>query len=156
MIPIQKKFGPHHKIAHYGFSMSAAAMLMAETDAAAIIADSSYANLENMIKRQYSLFGPFKFPFVQATNLYTLLFFGMHPRGISPRDAVTGKSIPILIIHGSEDSQIPVENAHSLKEANPASELWIVEGTDHLQAASLRKTAYQKRIRAFLNQSLAK
>lgn len=44
--------------------------------------------------------------------------------------------IPFLIIHGSEDPTVNVDNAAHLKEWNPAAELFILEGSDHVFEAS--------------------
>lgn len=39
---------------------------------------------------------------------------------------------PFLIIHGSADPTVPVSQAQALHEANPASELLIIDGADHV------------------------
>lgn len=45
-------------------------------------------------------------------------------------------NIPFLIIHGSEDPTVDVNNAADLKRWNPAAELFIIEGSDHVFEAS--------------------
>ena len=47
---VKKKF-PNQSIALYGFSLSASAMLMSKIKVNAIVSDSAYANLENMVKK---------------------------------------------------------------------------------------------------------
>ena len=59
-------------------------------------------------------------------HVWTPLASAIHdiPR-ISPR--------PVLLMHGTADRQIPVDEAYLLKNvAGPKAELWIVPGADHL------------------------
>lgn len=145
---------PEQPIALYGFSLSAAAMLMSKEKVAAIISDSAYADLERMVKQVYFLFGPLKWPFVAATNVIVKLVFGIYPKEISPAAAIKNSNIPILAIHGGKDSQIPVENAYALKKSNPGIELWIVQGADHGQAYALYKEEYERRVKDFLKENI--
>ncbi len=147
-----KRFGKEEHIALYGFSLSASAMLMADVKVDAIISDSAYANLENMIKQVYKMFGPFKYPFVQVTDFFSIIFFRKHPKKVSPALAIKDSDIPIFVIHGEKDSQISVKNAYELKESNPNIEFWIVKGVDHGQAFSLGE--YKKRVKDFLKKNM--
>lgn len=149
----QKRF-PGKPIALYGFSLSASAMLMTKSKINAIIADSPYADLNKMIKHIYSIFGPLKFPFVITTNLLAKIFFGKWPKDISPALAVRDYDVPIFIIHGEKDSQIPVENAYALKENNPNIEFWIVEGADHGQVYAFHPKKYKTKIKSFLRKHM--
>lgn len=151
---VRKKYGKQHPVGLYGFSLSASAMLMAQPDVRAIVAEAPYASLDNMVRVVYRIFGPFRFPFVATTRLYSRIFLGVDPKDVSPREAVKDSHIPTLMIHGDKDSQIPVENAHQIKEANPGIELWIVEGADHGEAHSLRGDEYERRVRAFFKEHL--
>tara|TARA_Y100000310_G_scaffold68970_2_gene64307 strand:- start:14931 stop:15785 length:855 start_codon:yes stop_codon:yes gene_type:complete len=151
---VQEQYGKKHAISLYGFSLSAAAMLMSETQVKAIIADSPYANLDYMINHIYFYFGPFKYPFVKLTEFYTKLFLGTNINKQSPVVAVQNTTIPILLIHGEQDTQIPVENAYALKKSNPAIELWIVPKADHGQAYALHKKQYEQRITDFLKKHM--
>jgi len=150
---VHKRF-PNKSIALYGFSLSASSMLMAKTKVNAIVSDSAYANLENIIKRVYKMFWFLKAPFVQTTNLLSVIFFKTHPKNVSPALVIKDTKIPILVIHGEKDTQIPVENAYLLKESNPNIEFWIVKGADHGQAYALYKSEYEERIKDFLKKHM--
>ena len=145
---------PGKPIALYGFSLSASAMLMSKIKVNAIIADSPYADLEKMIEHIYSIFGPFKYPFVITTKFYAKIFLNINSKKVSPALAVKDYKVPILIIHGEKDSQIPVENSYILKESNPNIELWIVKNADHGQAYAFHKTEYEKRVKDFLKEHM--
>ena len=147
---VKEKFGKDEPIALYGFSLSASAMLMTNQKVNAIIADSAYSNLEDMVEQIYSIFGPFKFPFVKITEMLSKIFFGKYLYEVSPESVIRNSTIPILVIHGEKDSQISVENAYALKKSNPNIELWIVKGADHGYSYAINPNEYKNRIKLFL------
>ncbi|MFH1064408.1 MAG: alpha/beta fold hydrolase [Candidatus Woesearchaeota archaeon] len=151
---IRKKYGKAEPIALYGFSLSASAALMAKTEVNAIIADSSYADLESMVKQMYWIFGPLKYPFVKVTSLLSKIFFGVYPKEVSPAESVKDIKAPILLIHGEKDMQIPVKHAYSIKESNPDIELWVVAGARHGQAHATVQEEYEKRVKDFLKKNM--
>jgi len=151
---VKERFGKKEPIALYGFSLSASAMIMSKADVNAIIADSSYADLSRMIEHTYSIFGFLKYPFVKTTELYSIIFLNIHPKEVSPALAIKDTNVPLFVIHGEKDSQIPVENAYALKESNPNIELWIANGSDHGQAYALYKDEYTSRIKSFLEKHM--
>lgn len=65
------------KIGAMGFSLGAATILTSNSeDVKAIVADSSYADVNKMIERTYFIFPGFtKWPFVFLTRLYARIFF---------------------------------------------------------------------------------
>ena len=146
---VKKRFG-NRPVAFYGFSISASTMLMSKQNVSAIISDSAYANLENMVNQVFKIFGPFRYPFVELTNLLSLITFKVHPREVSPAKDIKDSETPIFVIHGNKDSQIPVEEAYLIKESKPDVELWIVENADHGQAYALYSSEYKKKVRSFL------
>ena len=149
---VRKKISKEEQIALYGFSLSASAMLMSNVNVKAIIADSPYASLEIMVQHVYRMFGPLKYPFVKTTELLTNLFFGVSPQEVSPALAVKNSKIPILLIHGDRDSQIPVENSYIIKEANKNITFWVVKGSDHGQAFSMPE--YKRKVKSFLQKNM--
>ena len=52
--------------------------------------------------------------------------------GFDAHDRLPRIDVPTLIMHGSDDRVVPVENAHLLSEAIPDSELVELEGGPHL------------------------
>ena len=146
----RKKKGP---IALYGFSLSAAAMLMANhSGVKAIVSDSTYASMDNMIHRIYALFGPFRWPFVFFTKAYSLIFLGINANDVVPAKNLARTDVPVFLIHGSKDSQIPVKNAHELYNAANKNKttLWIVEGADHGQSIEVAGNEYVRKVTEFL------
>lgn len=152
----QEKPEQSTQVAGYGFSMSAATFLLQHERFDAIIAEASYADLGQMIDQLYFYLGPFKHVFAAPTKLYARLVFGVWPNQISPANAVTDSSTPILLIHGSDDKEIPVTHSKQIHRNIPAnnSELWIVDGAGHGTTQAVNRTRYQERVHAFLRENL--
>jgi len=59
---------------------------------------------------------------------------------------------PVLIIHGTADTTVPVAEAHTLyQSANDPKELYIVEGAGHNDVASVAGRQYGERVRSWLD-----
>lgn len=138
-----------------GFSLGGATLIMTNSkDMKAIVADSSYANLDLMVKDLYRQFFIFKEPFVYITKILSRFILKMDPDKVAPMEVIKEAKMPVLLIHGGKDSQIAVENSRLLHKANPRTELWIVEEADHGEAHYLRKDEYEKRVLEFFDKYL--
>jgi uncharacterized protein len=117
-----------------GFSFSASVMLMTDDERLdALVAEAPYASLELMVNEQYRfLVGPLKYPFTGMTAVYSRAMFGAWPSQVSPAEAVRDTDRPTLLIHGTDDTQIPFSHAeHIMERASASVELWEVPGGDH-------------------------
>jgi len=141
----------NHTFGAYGFSLSAATFLMTEhTEIKAIVADSPYASINDVINALYRYLGPLKYPFVWTTRLLGKLFYG-----IDTDKYVARVTVPTLLIHGSKDSQISVKNSQKIHETNKElSELWIIEGADHGMSYATNPKEYKRKVKAFFKRSL--
>lgn len=144
------------KIGAFGFSLSASTFIMAENGFKAIVADSPYASLDNMIKQSYKIFGPFKFPFVILTKILAKIVFGLNTNEISPEESIKELEIPVLLIHGDKDSQIPLKNSEAIyKNSNKSlTELWIVPNADHGASHATNPRKYEERVLDFFGKHL--
>lgn len=146
------------QIGALGFSMSASTFILTRhPDVKAIVADSPYASLEQLIARQLFLLpGITKWPFVELTKFYAWLLLGLPVADAAPAEAVRDLDIPLLIIHGEADSQIPLEHSQAIyANADPnRTQLWIVPGADHGFAHGLEGPRYEVRVRQFYEQHL--
>ena len=77
--------------------------------------------------------------------------------GADPRDTEPGKVIgmvepvPLLLIHGSADSTVPLaEGERLMAGAGPSTEHWVVEGADHSRAHAVAGQDYERRVSDFL------
>lgn len=155
-LKIREDINPE-KIGALGFSLSASVMIMAETDVKAIVAESPYANLNLLLEDVYKMFPGFtKKPFVWLTNLYGILFIGSNPKDVSPMDSIADLEVPVLLIHGEKDSEIPIKHSELIYENSNKNltEFWRVEGSGHGMTYSLKGKEYERRIIEFFNAHL--
>ena len=65
----------------------------------------------------------------------------------SPADVVRATSVPILLIHWTEDRNIPIRHSRELHALNPSSTvLWEVPGGHHVDALTTAGNEYVARI----------
>ena len=143
------------KIGLYGFSFGGAVALMANhQNIKAIVTDSAYAKLGHMVKHMYRIFFIFKYPLAYLTKLYGILFLKIDIDEVNPVDKINYLKIPILLIHAQKDSQIPVNEAYLLHNANKKAEFWIVENADHGMTHAINPEKYEKRVIKFFEENL--
>ena len=143
------------KIGLYGFSLGGAVALMTNHEnVKAIVSDSAYAKLSNIVQHMYRMFFIFKYPLAYLTKLYGILFLRINIDDASPVDNIKNIEVPILIIHADKDSQIPVSEAYLLHEANKNTGLWIVENAEHGMTHSINPEKYEKKVVGFFKENV--
>jgi len=172
------------KLILHGFSMGAAVALLMQPhpEVAAIVADSPYANLEEILRhlieqdlRQVSQRwqGPWRvvaeaIPLVSwgimlaGKAVYLVRF--RHPLGARPEASLRNKQTrkraypPILLIHGLDDLAIPVTHARRLAACARAQNIplstFYVAGANHCAAYGLDPSGYIQACRTFLQSAL--
>lgn len=137
-----------------GFSLGGAVLIIANNpQIQAIVADSSFSDLESVLLLLFKNLGPFKWPLIKCINLWCKLFIGSDIYANSPLAGVERLPCPILFIHAKRDSQIPVAAAHMLyQEAlanNKQAELWIVPDADHGEVYYKYPNEYREKVKNF-------
>ena len=145
------------RIGLYGFSMGGAVALMGaeENGVDAVVADSPYASLGNMLHHSYRYFGPFRLLFTATTAVLARLILNADIKDVSPVESAKRLDLPVLVIHGTDDDQIPVQNAHELKEANGKIDLWLLEGVNHNSGRAFSDNIYEEKIGKFFRDGLS-
>ncbi len=140
-----------------GESMGGAELLQSlATDAkfCGVVAESPFSTFREIA---YDRMGqPFHFgpwvgrtvlrPLVEAAFLRARWKYGFDMQRISPEDAVANSRVPVLLIHGVIDSNIPVRHSRHIHQLNPATELWEVPGADHCGAIAVAPEEFNKRV----------
>jgi pimeloyl-ACP methyl ester carboxylesterase len=67
-------------------------------------------------------------------------------RDISPEDSVAATKVPVLLIHGDVDSNIPVRHSRLIHARNAATQIWEVPGADHCGAISTAPREFEERV----------
>lgn len=143
------------KIGLYGFSLGGAVALMTNHDnVKAIVTDSAYAKLSNIVRHMYRIFFIFKYPLAYLTKLYGILFLKINFDDVSPAGNIKNIKVPILVIHAEKDSTIEVDEAYLLHDANKEAKLWIVENAGHGMTHSINPAEYEKRVVGFFKENV--
>lgn len=152
---------PEAPISLAGISMGAATVLMASDlplpeNVKAILADCPYSSPRAIIKKVcWSLPKAFRLLYPFAA-LSARLFGGFQLDSGSALGAVSNTSLPILLIHGEEDSFVPPEMSRELAEAcaGPAR-LELFPGAEHGMSYMEDPERYRRVMLAFLEENQA-
>ncbi len=152
------RFGEGVRIILAGVSMGGAAVLCAvgrglPRNVVAITADSPFSSAEDIIVKVGTggrrwLSGIVSLLSRGAARLYARFSV----REITPREAILGTKIPILIIHGTADRLVPYEMAEELAKASPTVRLISFCGADHVGSYMLDRDRYISEYKKFLEE----
>jgi len=145
--------GLESKVGVLGFSMGAATSLMTAgecKDIAAVVADSSYASVVDIIESEFAKRSSLPRFFIPIILFMAQNMYGIDFTAVKPVEAVERVTVPVFIIHGGQDEMVPVQHALRLREAcqNPDSRLWIVSEATH-------STPYLARPEEYMNKTLS-
>ena len=143
-----------------GESMGAAQLLQAldvEPNFCAVIAESSFSSFREIAydrMGQYVNSGAWVGRDLLRTTIDIAFMIVRSRQGIdldqaSPADVVARTHVPVLLIHGAIDSNIPVRHSRLIVASNPKVELWEVPGADHGGAISVARPEFEKRMLAW-------
>ncbi|MBI5049188.1 MAG: alpha/beta fold hydrolase [Deltaproteobacteria bacterium] len=143
-----------------GWSMGAAiAMITAgTTPVAAIVEDSGYADLAELLEVQIpqrsGLPNIFNFGIVNMVHF----MYGANLYSLRPAESVSQiTNGRIFVIHGEADDIVPVEHARrifAVKANQKGNEMWLLPGIGHISAYKTFPTEYIKRVAAFFDREL--
>lgn len=85
-------------------------------------------------------------PMVEAAWLRARWTYGLDMESISPEDSVAASTIPVLLIHGQIDSNIPLRHSRLIHARAPRAQLWEVPGAGHCGAASTAPEEFDERL----------
>lgn len=148
---------PDSKIYLFGVSMGASTVLNSldenlSSNVAAFISDSAYINLTEQFSYQLKkLYNLPSFPILNFASLITKIRAGFFLSEVNAENALKNTNIPALILHGEDDSFVPVSNAYKIYELlNSEKEIKIFKGAKHVKAYFLDKEEYFNIIKEFL------
>jgi dipeptidyl aminopeptidase/acylaminoacyl peptidase len=143
-----------------GFSIGAATTLMAAAesiDIDAVVADSSFADLKDMMEPEFSKRTKFPKFFLPPLLFLVKIMYGIDFSAIKPVEVVSEIAPrPVLFIHGELDETVPLEHAYRLQQAshNPQSQLWVVPEAGHVRSYVTHSEEYMDRIITFFDGAL--
>ena len=144
----------------YGFgeSMGAADLLQSLTQEprfCAVIAESPFATFREVAYARFG--GPFHTgpwlgrtffrPTVDVGFLYVRIRYGLNMEDASPERAVVNSKVPILLIHGLNDRNIPPYHSDLIEARNPETVVvWKVPGAVHTGAYKAAPEEFNHRV----------
>jgi len=151
--------GTQHPVCVFGLgeSMGAALLLQslpAEQRYCAVVAESPYASFREVAYDRVGQFfglGPWVGrvllrPVVELSFLYVRLRYHANLDLAAPETAVAATPVPVLLIHGHEDNNIPERHCELIAERDPNLVFWDVPGAGHTGAYSARPKEFEDRV----------
>jgi fermentation-respiration switch protein FrsA (DUF1100 family) len=141
--------------------MGAVAAIMAAArspEIAAVVADSPYAHLEDVMRKKISEF--LRLPWLVPIGWLSLRLgeraSGLRVAKVRPIDYVAEIAPrPLLLIYGERDSYIPADQPPALyARAGEPKEIWFAPGSDHAAARVDHRREYLRRVRRFFDRYL--
>jgi pimeloyl-ACP methyl ester carboxylesterase len=143
----------------YGFaeSMGAAGLLQSlhsESRFCAVAAESPFSSFREIAYDRVGQFfhaGPwvgriiFR-PVVECAFIYAKWRYRLNFDLDSPERAVESTTVPVFLIHGQVDSNIPVRHCRKIAAANQKVALWEVPGADHCGAIGIAPVELEGRV----------
>jgi uncharacterized protein len=140
-----------------GESMGAAQLLQSLAAGArfcGVVAESPFSNFREIA---YDRMGqPFHLgpwvgrtilrPVVEVAFLRAQWKYGLNLQQVSPEQALAGTHIPVLLIHGQIDGNIPVRHSRRIHLLDPETVLWEVPHADHCGAIGAAPEEFEARL----------
>ncbi|MCU7834597.1 MAG: alpha/beta fold hydrolase [gamma proteobacterium symbiont of Taylorina sp.] len=125
--------GFNGKIILLGHSVGAGAVLYSASkrdDISAVISVSAFGSPQWLMTRYFQ---NFKLPglIIKFLNFYIQWIIGHQFKEIAPVNTIRNITIPTLIVHGTHDSTVPLEDAYAIQKNNSNGRLLIIEEADH-------------------------
>jgi fermentation-respiration switch protein FrsA (DUF1100 family) len=143
-----------------GFSMGGATAIMTaaeDENIDVVVADSTYADLNDMLEPQFAERTSFPTFFLRPLLFMVKMMYGIDFTAIKPVEVVGDIAPrPILFIQGELDDVVPPEHAYSLYEAsdNWRNQLWLISDVGHVEAYASYPEEYMDRVTSFFDDAL--
>ena len=114
------------------------------------VADCGFSDIENVLRNGYKSVGAPQFLFNLA-DFGAIIRFHYSLRDMRPIDALDNNMVPILFIHGSEDSLIVPKNSEDMAERTKGDKaVFIVTGAGHAESVLTNPEGYKSQVSKFL------
>lgn len=154
---IIKRNGTDGLLGLHGESMGAATVLQyADINKYVdfIIADCAYSNMNELMK--YKIKEQTKlpiFPMLQFVQIKSIIRAKFRFKDVSPIDSVRDRDIPVLFIHGKEDTFVPTYMSEEMyKVKKGIKKIYIAEGAVHACSIEIDREQYEENVWEFIEE----
>ncbi|MBE6030248.1 MAG: alpha/beta hydrolase [Clostridiales bacterium] len=145
---LYERFGEDIQVVLHGFSMGAATILKfcdyCHESVRFIVADSAYTDAASLLKPKAGVL-------YEPLRILNALIAGYDLSDMQVISHVADCDIPVLFVHGTEDTVVPFEMAEELYELHPGEkDCLFVEGAGHVEAMFKAKEEYEAKIDEFI------
>ncbi len=117
-----------------------------------LVLDSSYSDMHTLIARELPGRSGLPKIFSWGISFWARIIYRVKFDEMIPKDTLNNyQDRKFLIIHGTTDKYIPVQDALDLEKSSPKSELWIVSEAGHVEAYEKDPQEYIKRVTNYFN-----
>lgn len=149
---------PGEKVAAIGVSLGGAATLLGQRPLAVdvLVLESVYttidAAIENRLRMRVGILASVISPLLLWQSE---LFAGVSTRQLRPIDRIHEVSVPVFVIHGTNDKHTTLEEAKQLfQQAREPKEFWPVTDAAHVDLFDFSSNEYRQRVGEFLERHL--
>ncbi len=124
------------------------------------IADCPYSSMEELYRVQlsrHSIPRIFHRAVISRADTYLRRHVGFSVSQVSPKDAALRSSVPLLLIHGGEDTFVPTWMSRSIYESRKdryPTDYYEPSNAGHAECFILNPDAYRKRVREFVTSAV--
>jgi hypothetical protein len=83
---------------------------------------------------------------VEVAFAYAKWKYNLDLEQVSPDRAIAASRVPVFLIHGEDDSNIPVRHSRKIAVDDPSVARWIVPGAEHCGAISAATKEFEGRV----------
>ena len=94
-------------------------------------------------------------PLVESALLYTRWKYGMDMQQVSPEDTVAATKVPVFLIHGQNDTNLPIRHSRRILARNRNVVLWEVPNAGHSNAIDAAPAELQTRLTSWFESHTA-
>jgi pimeloyl-ACP methyl ester carboxylesterase len=85
-------------------------------------------------------------PIVETAFLRARWKYRLDMEQVSPEQSIANSDVPVLLIHGQIDGNIPVRHSRLIHTRDPGTLLWEVPHADHCGAFSVAPQEFEQRL----------
>ena len=91
-------------------------------------------------------------PAVYAGVLYARFRYGIDMQKANPARSVREAGVPVMLIHGLADYNLPRRHSEMIRAGSPTTQLWEPPGADHCGASTVAPEEYERRVIAWFRE----